>query len=196
MDAVLGTLSDKKVGDSLGIREDRVRYRRRKLGIPTYRSTQAPRETTCANCGAVILRKPKDHLRSRKLFCSRTCAHAGQKRRDTDTLRYGQGWKNRRAEVRRRDRRCRSCGITPEENGNALHVHHLVPFRFGGTNLPENLVALCNSCHHAIEAVTNRALDTIQVDVSLDGSLLTVKVGGETRWQGSVPGADCPTRNG
>ena len=111
-------------------------------------------------------------------------------------LRYGPGWKQRRQEIRDRDKVCRSCGKTPEENGNALHVHHLVPFRYGGTNLPENLVALCDSCHHTIEATTNQVLDTIIVKVSLDGSNLTVNVDGETRWHGSALGADSLTPNG
>ncbi|WP_234796332.1 HNH endonuclease [Mycobacteroides chelonae] len=111
-------------------------------------------------------------------------------------LRYGPGWKNRRAEIRKRDKVCRACGKTPEQNRAALHVHHLKPFRYGGTNRPENLVALCDSCHHVIEAVTDQALASIQIDITLDGSTLTVAVEGMERWRGSALGAAYPTPTG
>lgn len=196
MDALIGTTSDAKVGEILGLPEDRVRYRRRKLGLPTYRSSRAAISVPCANCGKETPRKQRDRRRSGRLFCSRTCADAGQKRRDSETLRYGAGWKNRRAEVRRRDKVCRACGKTSEENGAALHVHHLLPFRYGGTNRPENLVALCDSCHHTIETATDQALASIQVGVTLDGSMLTVTVEGAVRWRGSALGAASPTPTG
>ena len=189
MDALLGTVSDAKVGAILGLEESRVRYRRIRLGLPTYRSGRAAISVQCGNCGKMTPRKQRDHRRARRLYCSRTCADAGQKRRDSETLRYGPGWKNRRAEIRHRDKTCRSCGKTPEENGHALHVHHLVPFRYGGTNRPENLVALCDPCHHAIEAATDQTLASIQIDVSLAGRSLTVTIDGQQRWQGFVRGA-------
>lgn len=196
MDALIGTASDAKVGAMLSLPEDRVRYRRQKLGLPTYRSGRAAIVVDCANCGQPTPRKQRDRRRSGRLFCSRMCADAGQKRRDSETLRYGPGWKNRRAEIRRRDKVCRACGKTPEQNGSALHVHHLVPFRYGGTNRPENLVALCDPCHHAIEAATDQALAAIQVEVTLDGWSLTVTVDGARRWRGSVRGAVCLTDPG
>lgn len=62
-------------------------------------------------------------------------------------LSYGPAWKEIKAAVRERDRVCRECGRTPEENGRALDVHHLDPFRFSGDNSMDNLVALCRSCH-------------------------------------------------
>lgn len=193
MDKLIGTESDRAVGDKLGLGEARVRYRRRKLGIEPYRMSRAARETECANCGVKVVRKAAAFDRSKNLFCSTECASAGQKKRDTDMLRYGPGWKLRRAEIRERDRVCRSCGKSPEMNGSALHVHHLVPFRYSGTNRPENLVALCDSCHHSIEALTDKVLELIRVDVSLEGSMLTVVVDGENRWRGSVRGADFQT---
>lgn len=60
---------------------------------------------------------------------------------------YGPRWKAIKEQVRARDRVCRTCGKTPERNGRALDVHHLVPFRFTGDNSLENLSALCRSCH-------------------------------------------------
>ncbi|OHT52541.1 hypothetical protein BKG71_03660 [Mycobacteroides chelonae] len=196
MDSLIGAASDAKVGQQLGLPEDRVRYRRIKLGLPTYRSSRAAISVPCANCGKMTPRKQRDRRRSGRLFCSKECANAGQKRRDTDMLRYGPGWKNRRAEIRKRDKVCRACGKTPEQNRAALHVHHLKPFRYGGTNRPENLVALCDSCHHVIEAVTDQALASIQIDITLDGSTLTVAVEGMERWRGSALGAAYPTPTG
>lgn len=44
--------------------------------------------------------------------------------------------------------RCFICGY---DNPNGLEEPHVVPGRFGGTDLPENLVTLCASCHQAVE---------------------------------------------
>ena len=196
MDALLGTMPDAAVGRLLETREGNIRRRRVRLGIPAFRLTLAPVSMSCANCGGMIHRKARDLRRSKRLFCSVTCAAAGQKRRDSDMLRYGPGWKNTRAKIRARDATCRACGKTPEANGSALHVHHLRPFRAGGTNLPANLVGLCDSCHHTIEAVTTSTLDSIPVGVSLDGSTLTITVDGVIRWHGSVAGAASRTGDG
>jgi len=62
-------------------------------------------------------------------------------------LSYGAGWKRVKGIVRQRDQVCRRCAKTPEENGRALDVHHIEPFRFSGDHSLENLVALCRSCH-------------------------------------------------
>lgn len=60
---------------------------------------------------------------------------------------YGPGWKKARLEVRKRDKVCQTCGITPEENGKELDVHHKIPFRLGGGHDMNNLEALCHPCH-------------------------------------------------
>lgn len=60
---------------------------------------------------------------------------------------YGSGWKQVKEEVRARDKVCQGCGKTPEDNGRALDVHHIRPYRFSGSNSLDNLVALCRSCH-------------------------------------------------
>jgi len=38
--------------------------------------------------------------------------------------------------------RCRSCG-----GCRTLDVHHIVPIKHGGSNLPSNLKTLCRKCH-------------------------------------------------
>jgi len=193
LDLILGTIPDMEFANRYGV-TDNVPVRRRKtLGIPSYRSTRSPITIPCATCGESMERKARDLTRSRTLFCSTECAAAGQKRRDSDMLRYGPGWKNRRAEIRKRDKVCRSCGMTTEQNGEALQVHHLTPFRFGGMNSAANLVALCAGCHHRIEAITSQVLASIQIDVSLAASCLMITVDGSQRWSGSVVGADSLT---
>ena len=56
---------------------------------------------------------------------------------------YGKPWQRLRKLVLARDGwRCRSCG-----RPGALEVDHRVPLRRGGTDHPDNLQALCRSCH-------------------------------------------------
>jgi 5-methylcytosine-specific restriction enzyme A len=63
---------------------------------------------------------------------------------------YGtERWKRVRARVRRRaDGCCERCG----REANMLDVHHRIPLKDGGLPYdPDNLVALCRSCHRALE---------------------------------------------
>ena len=91
-------------------------------------------------------------------FCSRRCWYESgltpslrgsrnRRWRGGKALSYGPGWKQIKLQVRARDGVCRTCGKTPEQNGRALDVHHLDPYRFSGNNDLRNLLALCRSCH-------------------------------------------------
>jgi len=51
----------------------------------------------------------------------------------------------RRATVLR-DTKCQRCGAS----NCALHAHHIIPKRFGGTDSIYNLITLCSACHIAI----------------------------------------------
>lgn len=195
MDALLGTMPDAAVAMLAECREESARYRRRKLGRSPYRSTLGPVMVQCGNCGARIHRKPRDLRRSARLFCNTDCAAAAQKTRDAEMLRYGPGWRAIRRAVRERDKVCRACGTTPEQNGAALHVHHLRPLKVGGTNAMENLVAMCASCHHTAEAATDRALRSIPLAISLDGSCLTITLASDELWRGSVRGVPFPMKD-
>jgi len=110
----------------------------------------------CPRCDKVVSVRSRD-VATRK-YCSRSCASRSRPARDQAgalnpnwkggrALYYGPGWKATKIKVRERDKACRSCGKTPEQNGRALDVHHLEPFRFSGDNSLDNLVALCRSCH-------------------------------------------------
>ena len=46
-----------------------------------------------------------------------------------------------------RDQRCAQCGRTPVEDGVKLHVDHILPKDWGGTDEQENLQALCRECN-------------------------------------------------
>lgn len=121
-----------------------------------WRATARVAPFTCTGCGADVLVPP--NKRARRHFCSRACARATNNRRyergpgnprwrGGRALSYGPDWRRIKQLVRERDRVCRHCGKTPQENGRALDVHHLDPFRFSGNNDPDTLVALCRSCH-------------------------------------------------
>jgi DEAD/DEAH box helicase domain-containing protein len=68
---------------------------------------------------------------------------------------YGPGWARLRDNIRARDGyKCQVCGAP--ENGRQHDIHHKIPFRAFATpeeaNRPDNLVTLCPSCHHKVEA--------------------------------------------
>lgn len=46
-----------------------------------------------------------------------------------------------------------ACEICGQSNPGTLETHHVVPRRFGGSDHPGNLVALCGSCHNAVERI-------------------------------------------
>ncbi len=46
-----------------------------------------------------------------------------------------------------RDQRCAQCGRTPVEDKIKLHVDHVIPQNWGGTDDEENLQALCADCN-------------------------------------------------
>lgn len=60
-------------------------------------------------------------------------------------------WLKRAEEIRQRDKVCQRCGKTPEQNGKALDVHHIVPRRISQDDSHSNLVALCTTCHALAE---------------------------------------------
>lgn len=121
-----------------------------------WRSTVPSRSFTCAECGSTVL-IPANKGSGRK-YCTRSCATAAYNTRNLrgerngnwrggHALYYGRDWKKIKAEVRARDGVCSTCGMSADDNGRELDVHHVNPFRFSGDNSLDNLVALCRSCH-------------------------------------------------
>lgn len=119
-------------------------------------------EATCEQCGTSMKVWPGT---TRGRFCSLRCygdwqSESGELSGPNSpfwngghTGYYGPSWRAARRAVRQRDRVCVDCGKPPEENGTALDVHHLVPFKTFGVerhaeaNVLSNLVALCRICH-------------------------------------------------
>jgi 5-methylcytosine-specific restriction endonuclease McrA len=90
-----------------------------------------------------------------------------------------------------RDKRCAQCGRTPSEDGVKLHVDHIIPQEWGGTDDQENLQALCADCNEGkknLYSSYNKFSEKIKQAISYDephrriGELLKA-FGGE-----SVPG--------
>ena len=60
------------------------------------------------------------------------------------------GWENLKAYAKYRDSyRCRACGKGKNKDGVRLEVHHIIRKADGGTDVPENVVTLCEDCHKA-----------------------------------------------
>lgn len=102
---------------------------------------------TCELCG-------KPCLKHNRRFCSRACKtewyrgeevynYAGGQARDHYASSF---WLNLAEDIRKRDKTCQRCGCSPRP-GTKLHVHHIHPWRFSKNDSPENLQALCASCH-------------------------------------------------
>jgi len=49
--------------------------------------------------------------------------------------------------------RCQVCG---DVRPRSLEEHHILPRRFGGSDHDGNLVALCASCHRALESIYDK----------------------------------------
>ena len=61
-------------------------------------------------------------------------------------------WRNLRREVLERDNyQCCQCGITKEESGYPLEIHHIIPVAQWGGNDINNLMLLCQDCHKIID---------------------------------------------
>lgn len=114
----------------------------------------------CEVCGKTC----KRHSRR---FCSSSCkkswyrgenvcSYVGENfRKDAYPVDYS-AWMRIAESIRERDKVCRRCGKTPKQNGRALDVHHIVPYRISFDNSPSNLAALCRSCHKKADHTANK----------------------------------------
>lgn len=121
-------------------------------------------EITCSYCGQQFERKPST-VRNLN-FCSMKCMGKYYTESEMfsgensgtwaggDITYYGPNWLSQRKKARERDNfTCQDCGITEEQYGRELSVHHIIPFReFNGdwekANQLSNLITLCEyPCH-------------------------------------------------
>lgn len=122
-------------------------------------------ETTCEQCGKTYTTTPKS---TRGRFCCHKCFSEWQLLNaptgpDHPNWKggyipyYGRDWRRQRRAARKRDgHTCQRCGITQEQLGRHLDVHHIKPFRefdgdYKSANKLENLISLCPSCHKLVE---------------------------------------------
>lgn len=105
---------------------------------------------TCAACGKQYER-PKAWVRkSGSKYCSRACQGVGRQREGSSHHR-GTGWRKIAAGIRQRDElRCVRCN--GQDDDRELAVDHIVPWVLvrsdeAAANHPDNLAALCGSCH-------------------------------------------------
>lgn len=54
----------------------------------------------------------------------------------------------RRSVLERDGHACQECGDT-KQKGASLHLHHVIPEKFGGSEVPNNLITLCDIHHNA-----------------------------------------------
>lgn len=118
----------------------------------------------CINCNKEFEKKPSTIKQLN--FCSVECMGTYYKNSQMfagensgtwsggDINYYGPNWLNQRRKARERDNyTCQDCGITEEEYGHELSVHHITPFRdFNGdwekANKLSNLISICEyPCH-------------------------------------------------
>lgn len=137
-----------------------------------YSKAQHP-ASVCVTCGVtftairIIPSSGRYAPNSRSITCSDACLrkhmtgvnhHAwqgGKAALNTSTHR-GYLWDVVAEKARIRDKRtCQHCGITEEELGKKLSVHHIIPYHdinnSKKANRMKNLISLCPSCHHKAE---------------------------------------------
>lgn len=139
---------------------------------------------TCEQCGKPFTATASEVAKGWGRFCSRSCAARWQSLQP-DAFRfspmigsdnpnwkggyapyYGPNWRTQRRNARRRDNyTCQRCGITEDELGRQLDVHHIHRFgdfgpeRYQEANRLDNLISLCFTCHtwvghHGLDAAT------------------------------------------
>lgn len=136
-------------------------------GNPNWRG--GPHVVQCRVCGEESERLPYRWEETRRPFCSPECYEEYRRGRGTPRE-FGSAWLRHTLEELLSGQvpetpgadSCQTCGET--EN---LHTHHLIPLKFGGTNSPENLMALCGSCHLRAEWFTRLYMTPILTEETL-----------------------------
>jgi len=127
-------------------------------------------EERCASCRRAV-RVPGWYAKVVELhFCDEQCRKEWveqqpdfQPKLGQHSRRRGANWEIQAKLARERDAfACQVCGLTEEELGRQLDVHHKIPYRSFKSNVEanklENLVSVCPSCHSKLEAQLRREL--------------------------------------
>jgi len=148
--------------------------------------TVTHREFNCHYCGRRFERQVGDFdPGAGRIFCSQECVsdwksdewtdgdhpaysfgqdhplwNGGRRLTQTLARTIGEGsWQRTAEQVREASgRQCEFCGREESSLDTKMHVHHIVPLKYGGGNGEYNLMALCPQCHTKVEWFTQRAL--------------------------------------
>lgn len=120
--------------------ECRDAYRKEHTGSahPSYTSFEMP----CDICGKIFITQPA-RLKNHQVYCSMACGKEGRRRKISGVARNINPTGKQKAKVRD-NFSCRICGFDL-----AVHAHHIVHRKNGGTTAIENLITLCPN-HHAL----------------------------------------------
>ncbi len=159
-DRVLARVEEDADAIRIALRERAVAFRERAMALQERMATAIEVDVSrylkkLEDKGGVILGKDAANLeRLMRLFfqLAEWSEHTGK----GGPFHYGSTWPEARRVARYRDNyTCQRCGITEEELGHELSVHHIVPWRESADNSPENLICLCdtndNGCHQHCE---------------------------------------------
>ena len=120
--------------------------------------------TRCAHCRLEI-EVPAWYAGQAQLrFCDASCRRAWTEAMPSlevclgeTSKRRGANWELQALKARTRDGFvCQVCGVSEEELGRQLDVHHKIPYRSFSSNIEanklEHLISVCPSCHSKLEA--------------------------------------------
>lgn len=136
----------------------------------TSRKQRKRVEVICNNCNNKFFKVPSD-IRNLN-FCKSECMYnyynreglfCGEKSGTWNGGKKeykGKNWLSQRRKARKRDNyTCQRCGITEEEFGQELSVHHKIPFvmfnSYLEANRLHNLECVCEPCHRKIHSGMN-----------------------------------------
>ena len=143
------------------------------LGLPLCEesSGQAPVKAPCSFCGKELDLPSWSEAQAVNLrFCSPECRRSWTEevpsfevKLDGRPGRRGANWQGQSSQARQRDGyKCQACGVSEEELGRQLDVHHKIPYANFKSNLEanklEHLISVCPACHVKLEAQLRRDL--------------------------------------
>lgn len=127
-------------------------------------------ERQCGWCGKTVRVIPSSSDKHKYVYCDIHCMAKHYRERfsaeNSPTWKggkshhYGGHWRAARKAARNRDHyTCQLCGITEEEYGQEMSVHHIRNYRLFSdkeeANKLENLVCLCEPCHRFVHSNMN-----------------------------------------
>lgn len=97
-------------------------------------------------------------------FCSFECKKESFNWKYENIYRISSIRKSYQYKILERDKyTCRRCGNKKDWGKRGVHVHHIIPRKFGGNESPENLICLCVGCHTAVHKNPKKNKEFIKV---------------------------------